>query len=70
MVTHDRGIARLADVRLDLVDGRVVRMTTDKSPAKMPQAGANIPAPPPSRATPTQARRRGHNVREAQARRP
>jgi ABC-type lipoprotein export system ATPase subunit len=28
MVTHDRGIARLADVRIDLVDGRIVRMTT------------------------------------------
>jgi ABC-type lipoprotein export system ATPase subunit len=28
MVTHDRGIARLADVRMDLVDGRIVRMTT------------------------------------------
>jgi ABC-type lipoprotein export system ATPase subunit len=26
MVTHDRGIARLADVRVDLVDGRIVRM--------------------------------------------
>jgi ABC-type lipoprotein export system ATPase subunit len=28
MVTHDRGIARLADLRVDLVDGRIVRMTT------------------------------------------
>ncbi|HEV2238072.1 MAG TPA: ABC transporter ATP-binding protein, partial [Ktedonobacterales bacterium] len=28
MVTHDRGIARLADLRMDLDDGRIVRIVT------------------------------------------
>lgn len=60
MVTHDRGIARAADVRMDLIDGRIVRMMTQADGG----GSAAVVSEPKS-----QRRGRGPSSRRANARR-
>jgi ABC-type lipoprotein export system ATPase subunit len=61
MVTHDRGIARLADVRMELMDGRIVKMTK--------QADSDDGNRPREVEPTSKRRKRGRGGRQASGRR-